>query len=136
MVSSWLTGCMAGWLDGWMAVLAAGQDALGHQCRLAVQAGTEMHGRPHHTASISSAALKCLILPPLPQRCEIKKTFSFVEFERLEDAKEACEQLHGSRINGREITGACGLPWWFGSGRASLLLPHPCPTSCPAAHTA
>jgi RNA recognition motif-containing protein len=40
------------------------------------------------------------------QRCEIKKTFSFVEFERVEDAKEACEQLHGSRINGREITGA------------------------------
>ncbi|EFN53940.1 hypothetical protein CHLNCDRAFT_25380 [Chlorella variabilis] len=37
-------------------------------------------------------------------RCEIKKTFSFVEFERIEDAKEACEQLHGSRINGREIT--------------------------------
>ncbi|PRW39211.1 serine arginine-rich splicing factor RS40-like isoform X1 isoform A [Chlorella sorokiniana] len=36
-------------------------------------------------------------------RCEIKKSFSFVEFERLEDAKEACEQLHGSRINGREI---------------------------------
>ncbi|KAI3431467.1 hypothetical protein D9Q98_004519 [Chlorella vulgaris] len=37
-------------------------------------------------------------------RCEIKKTFSFVEFEKIEDAKEACEQLHGTRINGREIT--------------------------------
>ena len=50
------------------------------------------------------------------QRCEIKKTFSFVEFERIEDAKEACEQLHGSRINGREITGALGSG---GRGRAA-----------------
>ncbi len=30
-----------------------------------------------------------------------------MEFEKIEDAKEACEQLHGTRINGREITG-----WW------------------------
>ncbi|KAL4429013.1 hypothetical protein ABPG77_006052 [Micractinium sp. CCAP 211/92] len=37
-------------------------------------------------------------------RCEIKKTYSFVEFEDLADAKEACERLHGTKINGREIT--------------------------------
>ena len=49
-----------------------------------------------------SALLRC---GPSLQRCEIKKSFSFVEFERIEDAKEACEQLHGSRINGREIVG-------------------------------
>ncbi|PSC71904.1 serine arginine-rich splicing factor RS31-like isoform X1 [Micractinium conductrix] len=37
-------------------------------------------------------------------RCEIKKTYSFVEFENIEDAKEACERVHGSRIAGREVT--------------------------------
>lgn len=51
-----------------------------------------------------------------PQRCEIKKSFSFVEFERIEDAKEACEQLHGSRINGREIVGEwCSIGCWSGN---------------------
>jgi RNA recognition motif-containing protein len=49
----------------------------------------------------------------LPQRCEIKKTYAFVEFESLEDAKEACQELHGAKINGREITGG----WRGHSGR-------------------
>ncbi len=39
-----------------------------------------------------------------------------MEFERLEDAKEACEQLHGSRIAGREIVGA----WPWAGGRMLL----------------
>ncbi|GAB4814071.1 hypothetical protein N2152v2_001117 [Parachlorella kessleri] len=38
------------------------------------------------------------------RRCEIKKTYAFVEFEDIADAKEACNELHGSKINGREIT--------------------------------
>ena len=37
-------------------------------------------------------------------RCEIKKTFAFIEYAELEDAKEACKSLHGTRVGGREIT--------------------------------
>eukprot|EP00887_Chlorella_sp_A99_P002259 scaffold10.g2259.t1 len=39
-----------------------------------------------------------------PQRCEIKKTFAFVEFYDVADAKEACEKMHGERVMDREIT--------------------------------
>ncbi|KAL6784039.1 SRS10 [Auxenochlorella protothecoides x Auxenochlorella symbiontica] len=38
------------------------------------------------------------------KRCQIKKSFCFVEFYDLEDAKEACKKVHGTRILGRDIT--------------------------------
>lgn len=37
-------------------------------------------------------------------RCEVKSTFAFVEFEKLEDAKEAHDDMHHRKLNGREIT--------------------------------
>lgn len=38
------------------------------------------------------------------RRCEIKKTFAFVEFENIEDAKEAHNAMHGKVLDGRELT--------------------------------
>lgn len=38
------------------------------------------------------------------RRCEIKRTYAFVEFEDIEDAKEACREMHGGKVNGREVT--------------------------------
>lgn len=98
-------------------------------------------------------SLLCSFTPPLPpspppsarpllQRCEIKKTYSFVEFENIEDAKEACERVHGSRIAGREVTGGwhCGAcVWWrevCTSARCLLhtrTVPSAClhPSTCP-----
>ncbi|KAL4520850.1 hypothetical protein Ndes2526B_g00039 [Nannochloris sp. 'desiccata'] len=38
------------------------------------------------------------------KRCEVKKTFAFVEYDALDDAKEALTAMHGTEIDGREIT--------------------------------
>ncbi len=38
------------------------------------------------------------------KRCEVKKTFAFIEYENIEDAKEALTAMHGSQMDGRDIT--------------------------------
>ena len=52
----------------------------------------------HHASTLP------LYAPATLQRCQIKKSYCFVEFLELEDATDACKELNGSRILGREVT--------------------------------
>ena len=97
-------------------VLPASTPSLLHSCSSLQRsekrgASCACRGRPTgptDTPTAPPAPLRPLrpLCAPAAQRCEIKKTFAFVEFEDIEDAKEACKEVHGTRVNGREITGA------------------------------
>ena len=53
----------------------------------------------HHASTTPLPTLRVTL-----QRCQIKKSYCFVEFLELEDATDACKELNGSRILGREVT--------------------------------
>jgi arginine/serine-rich splicing factor 4/5/6 len=38
------------------------------------------------------------------KRCDLRGSFAFIEFERLEDAVDAVREMHGAKINGKEMT--------------------------------
>ena len=119
-----------GWLAGWEDRLARVQGGELLQKNCWAGGWPPQHSlfpdhiidRFHFKSAQSPAAAHTCCLLACPQRCEIKKTFSFVEFERLEDAKAACEGVHGTRILYREVTGGSGWGGRCGSGAPGACL--------------